>query len=109
MCCSYEFPDGSPRPFVISATTDNGEASKLVITFTISLSSICVGVADVTLIFGVGDYLVCLDINTVNDNSCEIDAIEDFFSNLAYVSGEQPINIDPARAHVIINDTAEPE
>ena len=50
---------------------------------------------------------MCLDFN---DNNCEIDPIEDFFSDLAYVSGEQPINIDPTRArHVIINDNAEPE
>ena len=52
---------------------------------------------------------MCLDINILNDNNCEIDPIEDFFSNLAYVSGEQPINIDPARTRVIINETAEPE
>ena len=29
--------------------------------------------------------------------------------SVAYVSGEQPINIDPARTRVIINETAEPE
>ena len=38
-------------------------------------------------------------------DNCEIYPIEDFFSNLAYVSGEQPINIGA----VIIKDTAEPE
>ena len=52
---------------------------------------------------------MCLDINILNDSNCEIDPIEDFFSNLAYVSGEQPINVDSTRARVIIKDTAEPE
>ena len=45
----------------------------------------------------------------MNDSNCEIDPIEDFFLNLDYVSGEQPINVDSTRACVIINDTAEPE
>ena len=108
--------EGSPRPFVVSATTDDGEASKL--DFEQKMRRISpysasgvdyVGVANVLLIFGVGDYRVCLDINILNDSNCEIDPIEDFFSNLAYVSGEQPINIDPTRTRVIIKDTAEPE
>ena len=111
--------EGSPRPFVVSATTDDEEASKLDYeqkmkrTLKFSLySASCVdyvGVANVLLIFGVGDYRVCLDITILNDSNCEIDPIEDFFSNLAYVSGEQPINIDPTRTRVIIKDTAEPE
>ena len=64
--------------------------------------------ATVLLIFGVGDIRVCSDIMILNDRNCEI-PIEDFFSNLAYVSGEQPINVDPTRTRVIIKDTAEPE
>ena len=52
---------------------------------------------------------MCRDFNIMNDDICEIYPIEDFFSNLAYVSGEQPINVDPTRARVIIKDTAEPE
>ena len=43
------------------------------------------------------------------DDICEIDRIEDFFSDLAYVSGIMPINIDPPRTRVRINDTNEPE
>ena len=61
------------------------------------------------LIFGVGDSRVCHDVPITDDGDCEIDPIEDFFANLAYVSGEQPINIDPDRTRVIIDDTAEPE
>ena len=52
---------------------------------------------------------MCHNFNVTDDDKCEIDPIEDFFSNLAYVSGKEPINIDSARARVIINDTAEPE
>ena len=108
--------EGSPRPFVISATTDDGVASKLdfekrTLKFSLYSASAVdyIGVANVLLIFGVGDYRVCLDINIMNDSKCEIDPIEEFFSDLAYVSGEQPINIDPTRTRVIIKDTAEPE
>ena len=110
--------EGSPRPFVVSATTDDGEASKLDfeqrIRRTLKFSRYSasgvdyVGVPTVLLIFGVGGNRLCLDITILNDNNCEIQ-IEDFFSNLAYVSGEQPINVDPTRARVIIKDTAEPE
>ena len=65
--------------------------------------------ADVPLMFGVGDERVCYDIGIVNDTICELEPIEDFFSNLVYISGEQPIIIDTARTRVIIDDTAEPE
>ena len=61
------------------------------------------------LMFGVGDSRVCHNVTIINDGDCEIDPIEDFFSNLAYAGGEQPINIDPARTRAIINDTDEPE
>ena len=43
------------------------------------------------------------------DDICEIDRIEVFFSDLAYISGIMPINIDPPRTRVIIDDTSEPE
>ena len=62
--------------------------------------------ADVPLMFGVGDERVCYDIGIVNDTICELEPIEDFFSNLVYISGEQPIITD---TRVIIDDTAEPK
>ena len=67
------------------------------------------GVADVPLMFEVGDLRVCYDVEIIDDTICELESIEDFFANLAYVSGEQPIIIDPEMTRVIINDTAEPE
>jgi hypothetical protein len=64
---------------------------------------------DVPLVFGVGDLRVCHDVVINDDNECEIDPIEDFFSTLEYVSGDMPIFIAPETTRVIINDTAEPE
>ena len=61
------------------------------------------------LVFNVGDSRVCHTVTITNDSICEIDPNEQFFSDLSYVSGEEPITIDPVRATVIINDTAEPE
>ena len=52
---------------------------------------------------------MCHTINVMVDNICESDPNERFYSNLAYVSGMQPIYIDPVTAQVIIDDTSEPE
>ena len=61
------------------------------------------------LVFARGENRRCHTVLITQDDICEIDQIEDFFSNLAYVSGIIPIIIDPPRTHVIINDTNEPE
>ena len=61
------------------------------------------------LVFPRGQDRVCHDIAILQDDDCEILRVEDFFSNLEYVSGDQPITIDPARASVVIDDTNEPE
>ena len=61
------------------------------------------------LVFGLGETRVCHTITITNDNICESDPNEFFFSDLSYVSGIQPIAIDPSRAQVIIDDTNEPE
>ena len=109
--------EGSLRPFVISSTTEDGVASKSGIEqskkpLQFSLFPVSgfdyVGVS-ADLIFGFGDSCVCHNVTIIDDGDCEIDPIEDFFLNLAYVSGEQPINIDPDRTRVIIDDTSEPE
>ena len=52
---------------------------------------------------------MCHTVNITDDNVCENEPNEQFFSDLSYVSGIQPVNIDPARATVIIDDSAEPE
>ena len=66
-------------------------------------------VAGEELVFNRGDTRVCHTIDILQDSICESDPNEQFFSDLAYVSGVQPINIFPMTAEVIIDDTAEPE
>ena len=61
------------------------------------------------LSFSRGDTQVCYLIFIGNDNDCESDPNEFFFTELAYVSGVQPITIAPHTAQVIIDDSAEPE
>ena len=56
-----------------------------------------------------GDIQVCHTIDILHDNICEHPLNEFFFSDLAYVSGVQPITIAPPTAQVVIDDTAEPE
>ncbi|CAI8013538.1 hypothetical protein GBAR_LOCUS8570 [Geodia barretti] len=93
------FPGGSPRPFTINATTEDGSAVS---------GDDYVGVVDVPLMFQVGDDRVCHDVVIIDDDDCET-PFEDFFSNLEYGSGDMPIIITRDRTRVIINDTAEPE
>ena len=61
------------------------------------------------LVFNLGDERVTHTITINQDNECEDDSSEDFFSNLALVSGVQPIAVTRSRAQVIIDDTLEPE
>ena len=112
------FPGGSPRPFTINATTEDGSAGIALSLFTRTASIIfpsCsvsssdyVGVIDVPLMFGVGDLRVCHDVDIIDDNDCET-PYKDLFSNLEYDSGSMPIIITQPRTQVIINDTAESE
>ena len=52
---------------------------------------------------------VCHTIDILQDSICESFPNENFYSDLAFVSGIRPINIDPKSAEVIIDDNAEPE
>ena len=67
------------------------------------------GVSNVRLDFAVGDERVCHLVSIVDDDICEIDPYENFFSNLVFGGGEQPILVDPPRTEVIIDDTNQPE
>ena len=58
------------------------------------------------LVFAQGQSRECHTVPITQDDICEIEGV---FSDLAYVSGIMPINIDPPRMRVIINDTNEPE
>ena len=61
------------------------------------------------LVFPRGSMRVCHIINILQDDVCENSPNEYFYSDLAYVSGVQPINIDPPTAQVIIDDSRETE
>ena len=52
---------------------------------------------------------MCHIVNITDDDICENDPNESFFSNLVLGGGEQPIMVDPPRAEVIIDDSEEPE
>ena len=59
--------------------------------------------------FNVGDVRVTHTITINLDAECENAPNEYFFSNLALVSGIQPMNLIRPRAQIIINDSLEPE
>ena len=67
------------------------------------------GVVGEVLVFTHNDTRVCHTINIFQDDDCENNPNEDFFSDLSYVSGVLPITIDPPTAQVIIDDTLERE
>ena len=68
-----------------------------------------VGVVDEPLVFTQGQRSACHRVIILQDDICEIDQIEDFFSNVAYISGIIPSVINQPRTRVIIYDTNEPE
>ena len=61
------------------------------------------------LTFNLGDERVTHTIIIKQDDLCENDPYEDFFSNLALDSGVQPITVIRPRAQIIIDDTLEAE
>ena len=77
--------------------------------FTIVAGADYVAVAGEELVFNRGDTRVCHTIDILQDNICESSPNEFFFSDLAYVSGMQPITISPPTAEVIIDDSDQPE
>ena len=66
-------------------------------------------VAGAELAFGLGERRVCHTIDILQDDICEYPDNENFFSDLAYVSGVMPITIAPRTAEVVIDDSGEEE
>ena len=62
----------------------------------------------VNLIFAPGSMRECHTVSLLQDDECE-QPPEDFFADLAYVSGIQPINIPIPTTQVSIHDFGEPE
>ena len=67
------------------------------------------GVSGQIIQFNTGDVNQIHRINITQDEDCEIDPIELFFSNIVLDSGVQPIEVIRPLATVFINDTLEPE
>ena len=66
-------------------------------------------VVDEQFVFRHGDTHMCHNVTISNDDVCESDTNENFFSDLLLISGAQPINITRPTAEVIIVDVDEPE
>ena len=61
------------------------------------------------LAFTRGDSQRCHIVNITQDDVCEHPDPDDFFANLAYVSGRQNIFMVRDRTQVLIDDSNEPE
>ena len=61
------------------------------------------------LLFDRGDSRRCHIVEIIQDDVCELPEPEDFFANLAYVSGIQNIIIVQDRTRFLIDDSNEPE
>ena len=61
------------------------------------------------LTFAVGHLESCHTVVINQDDECEHPVPEDFFANLAYVSGIQNINIVRDRTQVLIDDSSQSE
>ena len=61
------------------------------------------------LVFNPDDSRVCSTIHILQDSISEHDPNEDFFMDLAYVSGVRPIIIPQPTAQVVMDDSDEPE
>ena len=66
------------------------------------------GSVSVNLMFSRGDTRQCHRVDILQDGDCEMPA-ENFFADLAYVSGILPITIDPVTTQVVIDDSGEQE
>ena len=64
---------------------------------------------DELLEFVLGDTHVCYTIFVIDDDICERIPDEEFSSNLTYISGIQPITINPPTVEVVIDDFGESE
>ena len=67
------------------------------------------GVTDVRLDFAIGQTRSCHIVNINDDDICENNPNERFFSNLVLGGGVQPIIVEPPQTQVIIDDSNEPE
>ena len=108
----------APRPFTLSVSTEHGTASIHIIYlyaeihnfFTHTVAPGDYGaVANQIITFAEGQMRATHTIIINQDDDCEYDPNENFFSNISLNSDKQPISVIRPRAEVIIDDTNEPE
>lgn len=58
---------------------------------------------DFSLMFDIGDIIVCYHVQIIIDDDCECCSTQDLFITLEYASGQMPVNITQDRMHDIIN------
>ena len=68
-----------------------------------------VAVISERLDFTVGQERVCHEVEIIDDEICETDPMEDFFSDLEFGGGVQPISVEPSQTRVVIDDTDQEE
>ena len=59
--------------------------------------------------FTVGQERACHVVEIIDDDICETDPTEDFFSDLVFGGGSQPISVEPSQTRVVIDDTEQEE
>ena len=114
----FSHPGGAPRPFSLLVNTEDGTSSTsetmIVITYTtLSHTAIIendyVPVSGQVIQFNAGDIIQMHTILINDDNNCEKNPNENFFSNITLNSGIPDILVTVPRATVTIDETAEPE
>ena len=114
---------GSPRPFTLVVNTEDGTASKFLPTqqtcwhYThVQCNTVASApdndyeaVSGEIVQFNVGDTYRIHTIIINDDDECENDPNEFFFSNIALNSGVQPIHVINPQATVTIDDSREAE
>ena len=117
----FSHPAGAPRPFTLVVNTEDGTASMFPATSQTNITCFLptsnaakadgdyVPVAGEIVQFNAGDVTRTHTIIINDDDECEKDPNENFFSNIALDSGVPEITVTVPRAMVTIDDTAEPE
>ena len=111
---------GAPRPFTLVINTQDGTASMFMLfrkKHLLMKHTAVAGAPDMDydavngeiVQFAMGDTFQTHTIIINNDDVCENDPNEFFFSNIALDTGVQPISVIQPQATVTIDDAVEPE
>ena len=114
----FSHPGGAPRPFTLTVNTEDGTASKCCNFWSEDISSVSlsytavvdndyVPVSGQIIQFNRGDVTQNHTITINDDDECERDQNENFFSKVSLNSGIPNITVTLPQATVTIGDTAE--